>query len=36
MTQNFKATKKSIETFALQYDGHNTELVLDLLNKNKS
>lgn len=36
MTQNFKATKKSIETFALHYDGHNTELVLDLLNKNKS
>ena len=36
MTKQFKAQKKSIETFALQYNGYNTELVLDLLNKNKS
>lgn len=36
MTKKFKAQKKSIETIAIQYDGHNTELVLDLLNKNKS
>lgn len=36
MTQNFKAQKKAIETFAIKYDGHNTELVLNLLNKNES
>ena len=35
MTQNFKAQKKAIETFAIKYDGHNTELVLNLLNKNE-
>ena len=36
MTKEFKAQKRSIETFALQYNGYNTELVLDLLNKNES
>lgn len=36
MVKQFKAQKKAIETFAMQYDGSNTKLVLDLLNKNES
>ena len=36
MTKQFKAQKKAIETFALQYNDHNAQLVLDLLNKNES